>query len=127
MLAQFKNFINNPDIFIILVIILVALIAFGIGRLTTPTKEPVLIKNLEKASVEDLSGEQSSPVEATEDKRGVDYEGKVLGSVNSDKYHLPDCPGAKQIKEKNIIWFDSIQDAEKAGYKPAANCPGLTR
>ena len=113
----------KDDWFIVATIILVALISFGIGRLTTPKTEPILIKNLEKASVGDLIIEQSSSVPTgvgtTEDK------GQVVGSKNSDKYHLPDCPGAKQISEQNKIWFASIAEAEKAGYKPAANCPGL--
>ena len=110
----------KEDVFIITTVILVALIAFGIGRLTSPKSEPVQIMNLEKASVEDLN------IPATEEqKSNIDYEGKVLGSVASDKYHLPDCPGAKQISEKNIVWFESIEAAEKAGYKPAGNCPGL--
>lgn len=113
----------NQDLFIILTIVFVALIFFGIGRLTSPKTEPIQIINLEKASVEDLS--TSAPNRASEDKESSDYKGKVLGSKNSDKYHLPDCPGAKQISEKNAIWFDSIEAAEKAGYKPAANCPGL--
>jgi hypothetical protein len=127
MLAKLKNFVKNneSDIFIILVIILVALISFGIGRLTVPKTEPIQIKNLEKASVEDLS--PYAPNGASEDKQNSDYQGKVVGSKNSDKYHLPDCPGAKQISEQNKVWFDSIEAAEKAGYKPAANCPGLAK
>lgn len=116
----------KEDVFIIATIVLVALISFGIGRLTAPKSEPIQIMNLEKASVEDIKGEQPASAKATAGEGGVSYEGKVLGSVNSDKYHLPECPGAKQISEKNIVWFDSIQDAEKAGYKPAANCPELT-
>jgi len=125
MLSRFKNFCKDKqsDLFIIFTIILVALIAFGIGRLTAPKTEPIQIKNLEKASVEDISGEQSSSVPigvgTTADK------GRVVGSKNSDKYHLPECPGAKQISEQNKIWFNSIEEAEKAGYKPASNCPGL--
>ncbi len=111
----------NQDLFIIIVIILIALVFFGIGRLTSPKSEPVLIKNLQKASVEDLR----IPIEEQQGTSQINYQGKVLGSINSDKYHLPDCPGAKQISEKNKIWFDSIEEAEKAGYKPAANCPGL--
>jgi len=113
----------KQDLFLILVIMLIALIFFGIGRLSSPNKEPVQIMNMEKASVEDLK----APVieQGTEETYQGDYTGKVLGSVNSDKYHLPDCPGAKQISEKNIIWFDSIEAAKKAGYKPAGNCPGL--
>ena len=113
----------NQDLFIIITIILIALIFFGIGRLTSPKSEPIQIMNLEKASVEDIS--PYAPDRASEDRKIPDYEGKVLGSINSDKYHLPECPGAKQISEKNIIWFDSIEAAAAVGYKPAANCPGL--
>jgi hypothetical protein len=111
----------KDDWFIIATIILVALIAFGIGRLTVPKTEPIQIKNLEKASVEDLMIEQAASVPidvGTTASQG----GKVVGSKNSDKYHLPECPGAKQINEQNKVWFDSIEAAEKAGYKPAANC-----
>jgi uncharacterized protein YdeI (BOF family) len=130
MLSRFKNFCKDKqsDLFIIITIILVTLISFGIGRLTTPKTEPIQIKNLEKASVEDISGEQSSSAAsdaAAEDKGN--YQGQVVGSKNSDKYHLPDCPGAKQISEQNKIWFNSTAEAEKAGYKPASNCPRLAK
>ncbi|MBU4284671.1 hypothetical protein KKF60_02555 [Patescibacteria group bacterium] len=52
MLAKIKNFVkkNQSDLFIILTIILTALIFFGLGRLTVPDKEPVLIKGLESSS-----------------------------------------------------------------------------
>jgi hypothetical protein len=125
MLTKLKNFVKNngSDIFVILVIILVALIAFGIGRLTAPKIEPIQIKNLEKASIENLDIENQGKVYPPATEQG-DI-GRVVGSKNSDKYHLPDCPGAKQISEQNKVWFDSIEAAEKAGYKPAGNCPGL--
>jgi len=113
----------NQDTFIIITIILVALIFFGIGRLTGPVKEPILIKNLEKASIENIKAPEKE--RADQEIYQGEYKGKVVGSINSDKYHLPDCPGAKQIKEKNKIWFDSIEAAAAAGYKPAGNCPGL--
>jgi hypothetical protein len=127
MLSQIKNFSkkNGSDVFIVLTVILVALISFGIGRLSVPKTEPIQIKNLEKTSVEDLKIEQSIP--APPDVGTTTDKGKVVGSKNSDKYHLPECPGAKQISEQNKIWFDSIESAEKAGYKPAGNCPGLNK
>jgi len=111
----------KQDLFLILVIILIALIFFGIGRLSIPNKEPVLIKGLEKASVEDIK----APV-IEQGSNEINYKGRVVASSKGAKYHLPNCPGAKQISEKNKIWFDSIQDAEKAGYSPAKNCPELT-
>ena len=76
----------NQDTFIILTIILVALIAFGIGRLSAPKGEPVLIEGLQKASVEDIKGEQPASAEATAGEGGVSYEGRVLGSKNSDTH-----------------------------------------
>jgi methylphosphotriester-DNA--protein-cysteine methyltransferase len=51
--------------------------------------------------------------------------GSYVASKSGTKYHLPWCPGAKQIKEDNKIWFDTKEDAEKSGYAPAANCKGI--
>lgn len=115
----------KDDWFVVATVILVALISFGIGRLTAPKTEPIQIKNLEKASVQDIAPEQKEGT--VQGKNQEEHKGMVVGSKNSDKYHLPECPGAKQISEQNKVWFDSIEAAEKAGYKPAANCPGLKK
>jgi len=85
MLTKLKNFVksNFQDIFIILVVTLVALIAFGIGRLTAPKTEPIQIKNLEKASVEELKlPTEEGSVEETK----TDYQGEVIGSVKSETH-----------------------------------------
>lgn len=47
---------------------------------------------------------------------------KYVGSVNSDKYHRPDCRWAKKIKPKNEIWFKDKEDARKHGYVPCKVC-----
>ncbi|MEG6615758.1 ComEC/Rec2 family competence protein [Peptococcaceae bacterium 1198_IL3148] len=48
-------------------------------------------------------------------------EGSYLGSVNSDKYHTPDCPHVDSIADKNIIWFKDMAAAKAAGYQPCSN------
>ncbi len=48
-----------------------------------------------------------------------------VASKSGTKYHLDTCPGAKQIKAENKITFASREEAEAAGFAPAANCPGL--
>ena len=48
--------------------------------------------------------------------------GKYKGSVNSNIYHLPVYTHAGQIADRNLIWFDSIEEAESKGYKPCKNC-----
>ncbi len=52
---------------------------------------------------------------------------QVIASKTGSKYHLPTCPGAKAITEGNRVVFNTIEEAEKAGYTPAANCPGLQK
>lgn len=51
--------------------------------------------------------------------------GAYVASRNGSKYHLPWCSGAQRIKEENKIWFDSKEEAERRGFSPAKNCPGI--
>lgn len=48
--------------------------------------------------------------------------GKYKGSKNGDKYHLGNYDHPGKIAPKNIIWFNSIEDAERKGYKPCGIC-----
>ena len=59
----------------------------------------------------------TTPIEVTE--------GSYVASKSGTKYHLPWCGGAQRIKEENKVWFKTKEDAEKAGYTPAANCKGI--
>lgn len=47
---------------------------------------------------------------------------KVVASKGSDKYHLPTCGIAKNIKPENLMEFKSPEDAAKAGYSPCGVC-----
>ncbi len=43
--------------------------------------------------------------------------GKFIASITGVKYHAPKCDWAKKIKKKNVVWFNSKEEAKKAGYK----------
>lgn len=45
-----------------------------------------------------------------------------VGSLSSDKYHKLSCTHAKTIKEVNIIYFESLKEAESKGYSPCGVC-----
>ena len=49
-------------------------------------------------------------------------EGTIIGNKQSKKYHRPDCPGYRDMAEKNRVFFKSVEEAEAAGYKRAGNC-----
>lgn len=48
--------------------------------------------------------------------------GSYVGSINSNKYHLPTCRHAKDIKESNQVWFDTPTEAAAQGYQPCNTC-----
>jgi hypothetical protein len=51
--------------------------------------------------------------------------GQYVAARTGKVYYLPWCGVAKRIKEANKVWFLTKADAERAGYTPATNCPGL--
>ena len=109
MLSHLKQFVkeHESNITLTIGIILVALISFGAGRLTVPQtdKEPIIIQGPTASIKQSLTVEE----EITE-------QGRFVGSVNSNKYHWPDCSWAKKIAPQNQIWFSSETEAQAVGY-----------
>ena len=50
----------------------------------------------------------------------VEYQ--YVGSVNSNKFHYPECKAAQRIKPENLIKFIDYADAEKQEYIPCKLC-----
>jgi len=48
---------------------------------------------------------------------------QVIGNRKSKIYHVPGCPGYDQVAKENRVKFASAAEAERAGYRRAANCP----
>lgn len=121
---------NRSDLYIAAIIFLVGMASFGLGRLSVlwPKKEPITVTNDErlrpKANVgTSYSQRQSSALSAFGVRPSANS--KYVASKSGTAYHYPWCQGALKIKEENKIWFQTKEDAVKAGYKPAGNCEGL--
>ena len=109
-----SNLDIREDVFIVLVIILIGLAGFGLGKLSALEKgrESVQIRpQNQSASISSIAPESS--------------QGLLVASKTGKKYHFPWCAGASQITDKNKIWFNSYEEAQKSGYTAASNCPGL--
>ncbi len=119
-----ENFAIKEDYFIIISIILIGLAGFGLGKLSALEKgrEPVQIKSVNQASSSIVS---NIPLSAAALVASDSAKGLLVASKSGKKYHFPWCAGASQIAEKNKIWFNSYEEAQKAGYTPASNCKGL--
>ncbi|TSC68096.1 MAG: hypothetical protein G01um101466_553 [Parcubacteria group bacterium Gr01-1014_66] len=109
---------------------MVGMIGFGLGRLSAIWPKPFPVRIEEDATGEFNERNMASVGGAEEtDSSNKDNRLPVLqgfvASKNGTSYHYPWCPGAKKIKEENKIVFATREEAEKRGYKPAGNCPGL--
>jgi len=124
-----RAFVERRDVYIVLIVIFVSVASFGLGKLSYKPEEheSVRIENVfENTSLNNIIevvGEDN--VTAQPPVASVTTVGSFVGSKNSDKYHFPWCSGALRIKEENKVWFSSREEAEMAGYTPAANCKGL--
>ena len=96
-------------------IILVAVLSFGIGRLSVAGNREAI--RIEYDS--EISNYSNYP---NYSKQTTNSNDTVITSKNGSKYHYSHCAGAKQIKEENKISFASASAAEAAGYALAANC-----
>lgn len=90
-----------------LLVILVGLGSFGLGRMS-------------------MLEAQKAPITVSQAVTGaLAGGGQVVASKSGTKYHYPWCGGANGISEKNKITFESVDAARAAGYTPAGNCKGL--
>jgi hypothetical protein len=128
---EWLKYALTGDLFLAMVIVLVGIGAFGLGRLSVKAeKVPVSVyKTTAEASAAGFEtgktdSQKSKPV-AVKSETVSAGEGKYVASKNGSAYYLPGCSGASRIKDENKIWFDSTGAAEEAGYHKAANCKGL--
>ena len=112
---KINSWLSDGQLFMALLLVLVAVASFGLGQRSVPAKERKLVPVTQSVAQSVSTESPSSTIES------VSY----VGSKNSDKYHLPWCPGAQKIAEQNKVYFNSQAAATAAGYKPAGNCPGL--
>jgi hypothetical protein len=135
MWPKIKEFFIKYEHKIILILgfILVAFISFEAGLIKGKEfkEKPIIIENLPANQVstdktagnapeaQNLSQEgQNNPREENTPPSNCAY----LGSKNSNKYHLPTCRWAKQIKPENRVCFSSADEAKSRGYLPDKNC-----
>ena len=126
--GEVERFPLFRKLFLSIVIILVAVLSFGIGRLTVVGKrEPIRIEYDASISnsqfpISNQASVSSALNNIENSKLKIENSTSVVVSKNGARYHYLHCSGAKQIKEENKIVFPTPAAAEAAGYTLAANC-----
>ena len=113
------------DALLVLIMVLTATASFGLGVAAGREEGKGVFSIEETPLVPALPASAGSAESVSVLPTAIPAGGQVVASKNGTRYYFPWCGGAKQIKEANKVWFASKEEAEKAGYTPAANCAGL--
>ncbi len=134
---------HDQKILFFLAFILIAAVSFNAGRTYENTKESAQINvKINPLEADNPKEEKILALGEALERKGINpnaagnnnkesgelvgaenpQECMFVGSKNSDKYHLPDCRYAKNIKSENLVCFSSIEEAEKQGYVAAGCC-----
>ncbi len=124
---------SGKDILTVIVIILVGLGSFGLGRLSTRGEsEGLKIEytrpNIElRAQVPQIPENGQNPQNDQKEAPEVTQESKPVirtffASKKGSKYYSASCGGGKTIKPENKIYFSSKEEAEGAGYELSSTC-----
>ncbi len=126
---------NHQAIFTTILVVTIGLLGYGLGRLSKIEEYQVPVRFISGQNEPNLASQtasvnlidQSSKPAQNAQKEGItaSNEAQLVGSKNGTKYHYLWCSGALRIKDENKVFFANKEEAEQAGYTPAANCPGL--
>jgi hypothetical protein len=122
-MQKIKLFIESEkgkDIMTIIIVILVGISSFYLGRLSkgTGTNSLKIEYNGQETSVLPENIENPSISEKI-DNNG---QGSYFASKRGKKYYSIGCSAGKSIKQENKIYFKYEKEAKKAGYTLSTSC-----
>lgn len=144
-MEKIKHFIqsdNGKDLLILLIIILVGLGSFQLGRLSKSQIKPNIgidypdqtaqaLKAIDKANtdkgqntrLENTDTGSEAEIAKSYEYEGVNLEGRnFFASSRGSKYYPFGCSAGKTIKQENRIYFDTEEQAKEKGYTKSSSC-----
>lgn len=122
-IKQFVSSERGKDILTVIIVILVGLASFGLGRLSKNSQNPgikIEYPNQSASAVSTGQFTQNTPqiAQINTNPSGKNY----FASSKGKKYYSIGCSAGKTIKQENRIYFNSSEEAEKAGYTLSISC-----
>ena len=114
---------KGKDILIVIIVILVGLGSFELGRLSKEDSNSGI-----KIEYPDLeAGQEASVISAAEYSNILQNDQMsttktFFASKQGTKYYSIGCSAGKDIKQENRIYFSTKEDAERAGYELSSSC-----
>lgn len=116
---------KGKDFLIVLIVIMVGLGSFELGRLSKNSQNSG-IKIEYPGGVKDQSANAISGTNVSKtvlDTRNLNSSGKnFFASNRGTKYYSIDCSAGKNIKQENRVYFATREEAEEANYTFSSSC-----
>lgn len=137
-MEKIKQFIEGEqgkDILIVIIVILVGLGSFELGRLSKenstsgikilPAQAGEYSNENTNQGASAILSQNSSPttIKTSSATQNSNSAGKTFFASNrGSKYYSIGCSAGKTIKQENKIYFDTKEAAERAGYTLSSSC-----
>ncbi len=138
-MEKIKHFIESEkgkDILVVLIVILVGLGSFELGRLSKENSSGGIKINYKNNDLLDSVDQGASVIssEIADMSRGVvktqnsgpetslEISKNFFASNRGSKYYSLGCSAGKTIKQENRIYFTTGEEAQKAGYELSSSC-----
>ncbi len=128
-MEKIKRFIESDkvkDILVVIIVILVGLGSFELGRLSKEShsqgvkieySDPNQVNGVIQAS-NVISGVNTATLTSASNSAGKNF----FASNRGSKYYTISCSAGKTIKQENRVWFTTGEEAEQAGYALSSSC-----
>ena len=118
---------KGKDILVVIIVILVGLISFELGRLSINQSSGVKIEYQDQeanfVSAAEFDSSVLQKTTATISIASKSTLGKAFfASSRGHKYYSIGCSAGKTIVQENRIYFNTESEAQKAGYEKSASC-----
>lgn len=114
-IKQFIDSEKGKDILIVLIVILVGLGSFQLGRLSKEDSSEGL-----KLEYTDIN--QPKELNQTANVISTISDKNYFASSRGSKYYSLSCSAGKTIKQENRVYFATGEEAEQAGYSLSSSC-----
>jgi len=127
---QFLMSEKGKDLLIVIIVILVGLGSFELGRLSMEDDQGGL-KTIYGGQNSEEGTNMTQPQDSTQtslkpqnmNTSVASSEGKnFFASSKGSKYYTTNCSAGKNIKQENRVYFATGEEAEKAGYTLSSSC-----
>ena len=121
-MEKIKSFVESEkgkDILIVIIVILVGLGSFELGRLSKESSSG----GLKIKYPDQNTNQEANVVSAVPDVGRLESSGKIFfASSRGSKYYTTSCSAGKTIKQENRVYFSTGEEAQQAGYTLSSSC-----